>query len=88
MDDRRWIPYLARVFALTGLYFAGAKLGQAFSLTGGKPRILWTRARAAEVIALMLTLVLVCGVVFGDWFFQGRHFIPAFVVFPLLLWAP
>jgi len=32
MDDRRWIPYLARVFALAGLYFAGAKLGQAFSL--------------------------------------------------------
>ncbi|MGH8510471.1 MAG: diguanylate cyclase, partial [Gammaproteobacteria bacterium] len=88
MDDRRWIPYLARVFALAGLYFAGAKLGQAFSLACGRPRIPWSRARATEVIALMLTLVLVCGVVFGDWFFQGRYFIPAFVVFPLLLWAP
>ncbi|MGH8514718.1 MAG: diguanylate cyclase domain-containing protein, partial [Gammaproteobacteria bacterium] len=88
MDDRRWIPYLARVFALAGLYFAGAKLGQAFSLTGGRPRIPWSRARAAEVIALMLTLVLVCGVVFGDCFFQGRYFVPAFVIFPLLLWAP
>lgn len=57
------------------------------SVAGG-PRITWPHARAVEVIALMLTIVLVCGIVFGDWFFRGRYIIPVYVVFPLLLWAP
>ncbi len=44
MDDRRWIPYRARVFVLAGLYFAGAKLGQAFTLTGSSVSLVWPPA--------------------------------------------
>ncbi|MFH0342286.1 MAG: hypothetical protein ACHBNF_09170 [Chromatiales bacterium] len=51
MDDRRWIPYLARVLALAGLHFAGAKLGQAFTLTGVS--LVWAPAGIALAALLV-----------------------------------
>ncbi|MEB3283471.1 MAG: diguanylate cyclase [Lyngbya sp.] len=44
--------------------------------------------RQTEGIILFSSLTLVCGIVFNGWFLSAGTVLPAFLVYPFLVWAP
>lgn len=44
--------------------------------------------RKTEAIILFSSLTVVCGIVFNGWFLSSGTVLPAFIVYPFLVWAP
>ncbi len=72
-----WLGDATGTFIITPVFLAwGAK--RALTLTG---------ARIAELTALLVLLVLFCGILFGDWLSGLYSASAAFFAIPILLWA-